>query len=461
MLFHKFRRSLSLSPALRKISTLTKVSTAIGLAAAFTLLPTVVSSQALAADELSGPRALSKAFRDAAKVAIPSVVTVVAYGQQSGAENSDPSQPDNPLQPMPRDRSGNQGNGMRATGLGSGVVLSSEGTVVTNNHVVESAEKVIVRLQDGRELTATEVHGDPDNDLATLRLDIGDVELQPMELGDSDQMEIGDWVLAIGSPFRLEATVSAGIISAKGRTIDRIRRGSLLQTDAAINPGNSGGALVDLDGRLVGINTAIATRNGSYQGIGFAIPISQVRWVAEELLAHGRVRRAAMGIRLAELNASVARKVNLPVGLGVLVYEVINNSAAAQAGIQPLDVILEFAGQRVREPVELQNVVERMPIGSTQPVKIYRKGEELELNVVLAPLDDPTDVLRQEPDLEKGKADQEKPAKGDEEAAKEEAKQPAKDKPSPAVDEAPAEEKTDAPAKEETPAESAEAVSAE
>ncbi|QDS92619.1 Putative serine protease HtrA [Roseimaritima multifibrata] len=461
MLFHKFRRSLSLSPALRKISTLTKVSTAIGLAAAFTLLPTVVSSQALAADELSGPRALSKAFRDAAKVAIPSVVTVVAYGQQSGAENSDPSQPDNPLQPMPRDRSGNRGNGMRATGLGSGVVLSSEGTVVTNNHVVESAEKVIVRLQDGRELTATEVHGDPDNDLATLRLDIGDVELQPMELGNSDQMEIGDWVLAIGSPFRLEATVSAGIISAKGRTIDRIRRGSLLQTDAAINPGNSGGALVDLDGRLVGINTAIATRNGSYQGIGFAIPISQVRWVAEELLAHGRVRRAAMGIRLAELNASVARKVNLPVGLGVLVYEVINNSAAAQAGIQPLDVILEFAGQRVREPVELQNVVERMPIGSTQPVKIYRKGEELDLNVVLAPLDDPTDVLRQEPHLEKGKADQEKPAKGDEEAAKKEAKQPAKDKPSPAVDEAPAEEKTEAPAKEEAAAETAEAASAE
>ncbi len=348
-----------------------------------------------AAEELTGPKALSRAFREAAKLATPAVVTVVAYGR--GEDSADSSKPEgfvppSPLEPMPGNRPDSEGDSLQATGLGSGVVLSKDGTVVTNNHVIAGAEKVIVRLQDGRELTATEVHGDADNDIAMLRLEIGDVELQPMEIGDSDALEIGDWVLAIGSPFRLEATVSAGIISAKGRTLDRIRRGSLLQTDAAINPGNSGGALVDLDGRLIGINTAIATRNGSYQGIGFAIPISQARWVADELLHHGRVRRAALGIRLADLNASVAGKLKLPVGLGVLVYQVINDSAADQAGIEPLDVILEFAGTRVKEPIELQNAVERMPIGSTQSVKVYRKGEEIELEVVLAPLDDPTAV---------------------------------------------------------------------
>lgn len=352
----------------------------------------VPAGSARADDVLTGPKALSKAFREAAKLATPAVVTVVAYGQSADPAKPEGFESPSPLEPMPGNRPDNEGDSLKATGLGSGVVLSKDGTVVTNNHVIAGAEKVIVRLQDGRELTASEVHGDADNDIAMLRLEVGDVELQPMEIGDSDALEIGDWVLAIGSPFRLEATVSAGIISAKGRTLDRIRRGSLLQTDAAINPGNSGGALVDLDGRLIGINTAIATRNGSYQGIGFAIPISQAQWVADELLHHGRVRRAALGIRLADLNASVAGKLNLPVGLGVLVYQVINDSAADQAGIEPLDVILEFAGTRVKEPIELQNAVERMPIGSTQAVRVYRKGEEIDLEVVLAPLDDPTNV---------------------------------------------------------------------
>jgi len=143
---------------------------------------------------------------------------------------------------------------------------------------------------------------------------------------------------------------------------------------------------------VIGISTAIATRNGGYQGIGFAIPINQAKWIAEELAQYGRVRRAAMGIRLAELNPQVAARLDLPVGLGVLVYQVIQDSAADQAGIRNLDVILEFAGQRVRQPGTLQQVVERKPVGSSQPVKIYRDGEELTLDVRLAPLDDPTGV---------------------------------------------------------------------
>ncbi len=194
-------------------------------------------------------------------------------------------------------------------------------------------------------------------------------------MGDSDALEIGDWVLAIGSPFRLEATVSAGIISAKDRALRRINRGRLIQTDAAINPGNSGGPLIDLDGQVIAISTAIATRNGGYQGVGFAIPINQAKWIAQELAEHARVRRAAIGIRMAELNPKIASKFNLPAGMGVLAYQVIEDSAADRAGVKPLDVIQEFAGETVREPASLQEVIERLPVGSTQEMKVYRKGK--------------------------------------------------------------------------------------
>uniref|UniRef100_UPI003567E633 S1C family serine protease n=1 Tax=Novipirellula sp. TaxID=2795430 RepID=UPI003567E633 len=184
--------------------------------------------------------------------------------------------------------------------------------------------------------------------------------------------------------------VSAGIVSAKNRKLPRIRRGRLLQTDAAINPGNSGGPLVDLDGKMIAINTAIATRNGGYQGIGFAIPINQAKWIADELAAHGRVRRAALGISLAELNTKVAKKVNLPVGLGILVHQVIAGSAGARAGLKPMDVILEFAGERVLNPSNLREIIERKPIGSMQNVKISRAGKEMTLQVELASIEDPT-----------------------------------------------------------------------
>jgi len=204
-------------------------------------------------------------------------------------------------------------------------------------------------------------------------------------------------VLAIGSPFKLDATVSAGIISAKDRKLKRVKRGQMLQTDAAINPGNSGGPLIDLDGKVVAINTAIASRNGGNQGIGFAIPINQAIWLARELDQHGKVRRAAMGIRLAELNPKVAEKFDLEPGLGVLAYQVIADSAAEKAGIRNYDVIMEFAGQRTRKMVDLQEVVERTPIGSTQTVKIFRDGKELEVQIVLAPLEDVTAEIDSEP----------------------------------------------------------------
>jgi len=357
------------------------------------------------------PRALSLAFRRAAKEATPSVVTILSYGQNDD-DKTKLSPPEDKLEtdllpfeddeaaesdeletpePTPSPLPSGDGTNLEISGLGSGVIITGDGRIITNNHVIAGAKKVIVQMPDQMEFEAYDIHGDVDSDVATLRIKPSEPVIAAT-LGDSDSLEIGDWVLAIGSPFNLEATVSAGIISAKNRAISRITRGRLLQTDAAINPGNSGGPLIDLDGDVVAISTAIATRNGGYQGIGFAIPINQAKWIADELAEHGQVRRAAIGIRLAELNKKVSQKLNLPVGLGVVVYQVIEGSAAAQAGLKPLDVITVFAGDTIKRANDLQETVERLPIGSTQPVTVVRAGETIELQVQLAPIEDPTDV---------------------------------------------------------------------
>lgn len=339
---------------------------------------------------LVGPRALSRAFRNAARKATPATVTILTYGQVNVMANQNqPPAPANPLQGDTNPEERPEPDENQLTGIGSGVIVSKDGMIITNNHVITGAKRVVVKLADETELEATAVRGDVDSDVATLNIK-REGGFPAVELGDSDLLEIGDWVLAIGSPFRLEATVSAGIISAKDRALRRISRGRLLQTDAAINPGNSGGPLIDLDGRAIAISTAIASRNGSYQGIGFAIPINQAKWIADELAEHNKVRRAAIGIRMAELNPKIAGKFKLPVGLGVLAYQVTKDSAAEKAGIEPLDVILEFAGEKVSDPSSFQEIVERKPVGSIQDIKVYRKGKEIMLKVELATLEDPT-----------------------------------------------------------------------
>ena len=363
------------------------------------------AATATEASNLVGPRALSRAFRNAAKQATPAVVTILSYGQQNsfGGQSLEENGED-------ENNEDAQNTERELTGIGSGVIVSPDGRVITNNHVVAGAKRVVVQLADETEVEATEVRGDPDSDVATLKLN-RDEPFQHAGVANSDLLEIGDWVLAIGSPFRLEATVSAGIISAKNRALQNIKRGRMIQTDAAINPGNSGGPLIDLDGNVIAISTAIATRNGGYQGIGFAIPINQAYWIAGELANHGTVRRAAIGVRMAELNPKIASRFNLPPGLGVLAYQIIENSAAERAGIQPLDVILEFAGERVRDPGALQEVIERLPVGSTQKAKIQRDGEEIVVDIVLATLEDPTFQGDQEKDepSETTDSDQSKP----------------------------------------------------
>jgi len=356
-------------------------------AAALCLLVLTTSASGQEAAQVHA-KALSQAFRTAAERASPSVVTIVATTKLSDQrlEQMQELLEDprfrrlfpNGQPPMPFPE-------QEGTQVGSGVIIDPSGIVLTNNHVVEDADEVLVRLPNGSELTASEIKRDPNSDLAILRI-TNQGELAAAQLGDSNGLEIGDWVIAIGSPFELEATVSAGIISGKGRGIEKIRRGRLLQTDAAINPGNSGGPLVNLDGEVVGINTAIATSNGGYQGIGFAIPINRGKWVVQELLEHGKVRRAYLGIQIGELTAQAARQLEIPARAGVWVVRVVPEGPAAKAGVQAGDVIVQFAGVPVRAPGDLQDVVEQKPIGSTQEFWILREGERLRREVIMTAL---------------------------------------------------------------------------
>ncbi len=269
-----------------------------------------------ASDAVSHARGLSLAFRKAAETAMPSVVTLIAKTKPDSEDLRRLLDDPRFRRLFPRDElPGEPRDGQSVPEhptipqVGSGVIIDAAGVILTNNHVVQDAEEVIVRLEDGQELKATDVKTDPLSDLAIVRFQPGPGQkLRAARLGDSEALKIGDWVIAIGSPFELEATVSAGIISGKGRGIEKIRRGRLLQTDAAINPGNSGGPLVNLDGEVVGINTAIASSSGGYQGIGFAIPTDRAKWISQELLTRGQVRRAYLGIRIDEFGARSRRE---------------------------------------------------------------------------------------------------------------------------------------------------------
>jgi serine protease Do len=266
---------------------------------------------------------------------------------------------------------------------GSGVIVDPSGVILTNNHVVAGGGKVMVRLSDGREFKAVDIKTDPKTDLAILRIEGADT-LPAAHLGDSGKIEIGDWVLALGEPFGLEGTVTAGIISAKGRGLGIADREDFIQTDAPINPGNSGGPLVDLDGNVIGINTAISSRNGTYEGVGFAIPIDLAKWVGGQLTEHGAVHRAYLGVVIQPLTQDLASQFKVGVNEGVLVTEVQPNTPAAQAGLKTGDIVLDFAGKKVTSPRELQGLVEQMPIGGKQPIDVLRDGKKVPLQVTLA-----------------------------------------------------------------------------
>jgi serine protease Do len=249
-------------------------------------------------------------------------------------------------------------------------------------------------LHDGREFIGKDIKTDPRTDVAIVRIEASD--LKPLRLGDSTATQVGDWVLAIGSPFGLDMSVTAGIISAKGRGNRITARADFLQTDAAINPGNSGGPLLNLRGEVIGINTAIATESGGYDGIGFAIPTHIAGWVSQKLITNGEVTRAYLGTEIRTVDAQTARQFNLKVREGALVRSVLPDSPAAKAGLEPGDLILKLDDHPINDATALQGTVEQLSIGKTYPMVISRGGKQQTLNVTMAEMPKDLTVASQE-----------------------------------------------------------------
>lgn len=274
---------------------------------------------------------------------------------------------------------------MPRVGTGSGVIIDAQGHIVTNNHVIKDADELEVSLTDGRTFKATVIGTDPTTDLAVIKIKAEN--LPYLKFYNSDNVKVGEWVLAVGNPFNLNSTVTAGIVSAKARNINIVRENfaieAFIQTDAAINPGNSGGALVNLNGDLIGINTAIASPTGAYSGYGFAVPSNLVAKVVEDILQYGVVQRGFLGVQLQNVDGKIAKEKELSVTNGALVAKVMENSAAEKAGIKENDVILEVDGKKTNNVSEVQEIIGRKRPGDEIKVKVNREGKEREFKVVL------------------------------------------------------------------------------
>ncbi|HXI38270.1 MAG TPA: Do family serine endopeptidase [Burkholderiales bacterium] len=270
----------------------------------------------------------------------------------------------------------------RASSLGSGVIVSNAGYIVTNHHVVEAADEIEVALADGKKLLAKVVGSDPETDIAVLRVDSDN--LPAIGFGSSDALRVGDVVLAIGNPFGVGQTVTSGIVSALGRTGLGINTfENFIQTDAAINPGNSGGALVDAAGNLIGINTAIFSRSGGSMGIGFAIPVSTVRMVLDQIVKNGSVTRGWIGVEVQEITPPVAESFKLGSTRGALVAGVFRGGPADKAGVKPGDVLLEIEGKPVIDPPAMLNLVAALAPGSSARMTLRRQGKDVQASVTV------------------------------------------------------------------------------
>jgi Do/DeqQ family serine protease len=284
------------------------------------------------------------------------------------------------------------------TGSGSGVIISSDGYIITNNHVISGADEIEVILNDKRSFNGTIVGTDPSTDIALIK--IAAESLPTLGYGNSDEIQVGEWVLAVGNPFNLTSTVTAGIVSAKARSVGILGGGSsmeaFIQTDAAVNPGNSGGALVNVKGELIGINTAIATNTGSYQGYSFAVPVNIARKVVEDIKNFGSVQRAFLGVQILEVNAELVNKESLKVNEGVYVADFLPNSAAENAGIKKGDVIVQIDNNRIKSTPELMEIVGRKRPGDKIKVQVDRSGKSELLSVTLRNADGKTSIVKKE-----------------------------------------------------------------
>ncbi len=275
-------------------------------------------------------------------------------------------------------------------GVGSGFVMSREGYILTNNHVVEDADQIKVKLANGKEYDGKVIGRDPKTDLALVKIE-GSSDLHPLQLGNSDDLTVGSWVVAIGSPFGLEQTVTAGIVSAKGRVIGSGPYDSFIQTDASINPGNSGGPLINMKGEVIGINTAIIA---SGQGIGFAIPINMVKEIVPQLQEKGHVTRGWLGVSIQEVTPALAKSFDLKEKKGALVAEVVSGSPAEKAGIEQGDVIVEFDGKEVVGSKDLPRMVASTPVGKSVSIKLWRNGKVLDRQVKVGEMQEKVEMTK-------------------------------------------------------------------
>jgi serine protease Do len=275
----------------------------------------------------------------------------------------------------------------RQRSLGSGFIIDADGTILTNNHVVENAQKILVKLSDEQEYEAKVVGRDPKTDIAIIKVNTK-TALTAASLGDSDDLEVGEWVMAIGNPFGLDSTVTSGIVSAKGRHIGQGPYDNFIQTDASINPGNSGGPLINLRGEVVGINTAIFSRSGGNIGIGFAIPINLVKELLPQLRGKGKVTRGYLGVLIQKVTPEIADSLGMDRGRGALVANVSKDGPAEKAGVKVGDVIIEFDGKEIKDSGDLPIIVARTPVDRKVRMKVLRDKKELQLTVSVGELKD-------------------------------------------------------------------------
>jgi len=278
-----------------------------------------------------------------------------------------------------------------AKSLGSGFIISSDGYLLTNNHVVENADEIIVRLSDRRELVAEVVGSDRRSDVALLKINATDLPV--VKVGKGSALKVGEWVLAIGSPFGFEHSVTAGIVSAKGRSLPRENYVPFIQTDVAINPGNSGGPLFNLDGEVVGVNSQIYSRTGGFMGLSFAIPIEVAMDVAEQLKTKGRVARGWLGVLIQDVTRELAESFDMSKPMGALVAKVLPDSPASRAGFKPGDVVVEYKGQTIEKSSNLPPLVGRTGIGEKVPVVVIRSGKKHTLKVTIGELPESDEIL--------------------------------------------------------------------
>ena len=335
-------------------------------------------------------------FRDLVKETSPAVVNIstVQHAQQKSALSGQYGMPDDmpeifrhffgrqfPQGPVPR-RDSNS--------LGSGFIVSEDGYILTNNHVVQDADEIIVRLNDRRELEAVLIGADPSSDLAVLKVDADD--LPTVELGDSDKLDVGEWVVAIGSPFGFDYSVTAGIVSAKGRSLPNENYVPFIQTDVAINPGNSGGPLFNLEGQVVGINSQIYTRSGGFMGVSFAIPINVAMDVAEQLKSKGKVSRGWLGVVIQEVNKDLAESFGLDRAAGALVVQVVDGSPAENSGLVSGDIIVKVNGKDVQLSSDLPHLIGRLRAGDTAKLSVVRAGKRKTIDVEIGALPESDDI---------------------------------------------------------------------